>query len=113
MEGPRSIVSSRQPDMPEPLPLDEVDRMATLARLALSGEERLLFATQLARILDYAGQVAELDLRDVPPTSAILDEPEPCREDVARPTLAREDALSNAPDSASGFFRVPKVLGDA
>lgn len=99
--------------MSEPLTIDEVERIAKLARLALSADETRVFATQLARILDYARQVAELDIQDVSPTSAILDEPEACREDAPRPTLPRQDALSNAPDSSAGLFRVPKVIGDA
>jgi aspartyl-tRNA(Asn)/glutamyl-tRNA(Gln) amidotransferase subunit C len=99
--------------MSEPLTLDEVERIAKLARLSLTPDETRLFATQLGRILDYARQVAELDSQDVSPTSAIFDKPEAGREDAARPTLPREDALFNAPDSSSGLFRVPKVIGDA
>jgi aspartyl-tRNA(Asn)/glutamyl-tRNA(Gln) amidotransferase subunit C len=99
--------------MPDDLTIAEVERIATLARLALSDEEKALYATQLARILDYAGQVAELDDRDVDPTAAVTVEPLAERADVPRPPLAHRQALANAPDAAAGLFRVPKVLGDA
>ncbi|HEX7486995.1 MAG TPA: Asp-tRNA(Asn)/Glu-tRNA(Gln) amidotransferase subunit GatC [Vicinamibacterales bacterium] len=99
--------------MPDDLTIGDVERIAALARLALTDGEKSLYARQLTRILDYARQVAELDTRDVMPTSSIVDEVVPERPDTARPSLDREAALANAPDAASGLFRVPKVLGDA
>jgi aspartyl-tRNA(Asn)/glutamyl-tRNA(Gln) amidotransferase subunit C len=99
--------------MSNDLTIDEVERIAALARLALTAGEKALYAAQLARILDYAGQVAELETRDVAPTSALGGHSPLERPDVAQQGLPREAALSNAPDAAAGFFRVPKVLGDA
>jgi aspartyl-tRNA(Asn)/glutamyl-tRNA(Gln) amidotransferase subunit C len=99
--------------MPDDLTRSDVERVAALARLALTDEEKTLYLRQLARILDYARQVAELDTRDVPPTSSILDEVPRQRLDDIRPSLDSRAALANAPDSAAGLFRVPRVLGDA
>jgi aspartyl-tRNA(Asn)/glutamyl-tRNA(Gln) amidotransferase subunit C len=98
--------------MRDDLTVGDVERIAALARLALTDEEKSLYARQLTRILDYARQVAELDTRDVPPTSSVLDEVPLERPDIVRPSLDRQAALSNAPDAASGLFRVPKVLGE-
>jgi aspartyl-tRNA(Asn)/glutamyl-tRNA(Gln) amidotransferase subunit C len=98
--------------MPDDLTVGDVERIAALARLALTAEEKSLYARQLTRILDYARQVAELDTRDVPPTSSVFDEVPPERPDTVRPSLDRQAALSNAPDTVSGLFRVPKMLGD-
>ena len=99
--------------MPDDLTVTDVERIATLARLALTDDEKSLYARQLTRILDYARQVAEFDTRDVPPTASVLDSVQSERPDIARPSLDRQAALSNAPDAASGLFRVPRVLGDA
>jgi len=99
--------------MPDDLTVSDVERIATLARLALTDEEKSLYSRQLTRILDYARQVAELDTRDVPPTASVLDNVQFERPDISRPSLDRQAALSNAPDTASGLFRVPRVLGDA
>jgi aspartyl-tRNA(Asn)/glutamyl-tRNA(Gln) amidotransferase subunit C len=90
----------------------EVERIAGLARLALTDEERTVYAGQLARILDYAGQVAELDTRGIPPTASVLDEGSVERPDEVRASLGRDRALANAPDAAAGLFRVPRVLGE-
>ena len=74
--------------MPDDLTMAEVERIAALARLALTDDEKALYAAQLARILDYARQVAELDTRDVPPTAAVAVDAPPERPD-ARAAVAR------------------------
>jgi aspartyl-tRNA(Asn)/glutamyl-tRNA(Gln) amidotransferase subunit C len=99
--------------MPDDLTMAEVERIASLARLALSDEEKVLYAAQLARILGYARQVAGLDAGGVDPTAAVILGPLVERPDAPRPPLDRAQALANAPDAAGGLFRVPKVLGDA
>lgn len=99
--------------MPDDLTVGDVERIAALAHLALTNEEKALYARQLTRILDYARQIAELDLGGVPPTSTTAAGLSPERPDETRPPIGRDAALSNAPDSALGLFRVPRVLGDA
>ena len=99
--------------MPDDLSIAEVERIAALARLALTDEEKALYAAQLGRILEYARLVAELDTREVAPTAAIGSGAQAERADVPRPPLPHETAVANAPDTAAGLFRVPRVLGDA
>jgi aspartyl-tRNA(Asn)/glutamyl-tRNA(Gln) amidotransferase subunit C len=91
----------------------DVERIAALARLALSAEEKELFARQLADILSYADQVLAVDTSGVPPTAQALGTPAPLRDDERRPSLPRDEALAAAPDPAleAGFFRVPRVIG--
>lgn len=96
-----------------PLALDEVDRIAALANLALTEEERALFARQLADVLTYAEEILQVDTAGVAPTAHVLDEGSQLREDAAVPCLPRDRALANAPDPApgAGFFKVPRVIG--
>ena len=94
------------------LTVDDVERIAALAHLELTQEEKQLFTRQLADILAYAEQLQTLDTTGVPATahvSAVGVE----RDDTLRPSLATTDALANAPDSApdAGLFRVPRVIG--
>lgn len=91
---------------------EEVRRIAALARLELTSEETDLFTRQLAHILDYVEQIRDLDTSGVPPTSHVMNQPVD-RPDVPRGSLAREDALANAPDAArhGGLFKVPRVFG--
>jgi len=99
--------------MPAHFTPDDVDRIAELARLKLTDEERTLFARQLADILAYAEQIQQVDTQGIPPTSHAFASPESLREDQDRPGLSRDDALASAPDANrdAGLFRVPKVIG--
>lgn len=91
----------------------DVDRIAALAHLALSDEERTRFTHQLAGILAYARQVQDVDTEGVPPTTHTLVPQGTLRPDTPQPSLDRAQALAGAPDAApqAGFFRVPKVIG--
>ena len=88
---------------------EDVLHVARLARLEIPEDEVERIQGQLADILDAVGKVSELDLTEVEPTSHPLDVANVWAEDEPRPSLAREDALANAPDPAGGAFRVPSV----
>ncbi|OFX23869.1 MAG: asparaginyl/glutamyl-tRNA amidotransferase subunit C [Anaeromyxobacter sp. RBG_16_69_14] len=94
------------------LSLDEVRRIAVLARLKLSPEEEQLFRGQLSAILDYVEQLKELDVSGVEPMTHALaagDLP-PLRDDVVRPSLSPEEALANAPAREGTCFKVPRII---
>ena len=86
--------------------------MAALANLELTDAEVELFAAQLGKILDYAEQVQQIDTAGVPPTASVVTAVSE-RDDQVRPSLDREAALANAPDSnpEAGLFKVPRVIG--
>jgi aspartyl-tRNA(Asn)/glutamyl-tRNA(Gln) amidotransferase subunit C len=86
---------------------DEVLHVARLARLALTDDEVERFREQLNAILEAVGKVAELDLAEVEPTAHPLELVNVWAEDEPRPSLSVEQALANAPDRESDFFRVP------
>jgi aspartyl-tRNA(Asn)/glutamyl-tRNA(Gln) amidotransferase subunit C len=94
------------------LTVADVERIAALARLELTEEEKHLFTRQLAEILSYAEQLQEVDTAGVPATAQVHVS-ERDRDDDPRPSLAVPDALANAPDGApeAGLFRVPRVIG--
>jgi aspartyl-tRNA(Asn)/glutamyl-tRNA(Gln) amidotransferase subunit C len=98
--------------MPE-LTVADVERIAALAQLELTEEEKPLFTKQLAEILHYAEQVQAIDTNGVPATTYVNSLQRTEREDEPRPSLPTEDALANAPDAApdAGLFRVPRVIG--
>jgi aspartyl-tRNA(Asn)/glutamyl-tRNA(Gln) amidotransferase subunit C len=94
------------------LTVADVERIAALAHLELTDEEKHLFTRQLAEILSYAEQLQAVETTGVPAT-AHVDVFERDRDDDPRPSLPIEDALANAPDGApdAGLFRVPRVIG--
>ena len=94
------------------LTAEDVERIAALAHLELTDDEKQLFTRQLADILAYAEQLQALDTTGVPATahvSAAVVE----RVDVIGRARSTQDALANAPDGApdAGLFRVPRVIG--
>ena len=95
------------------LTIADVERIAALAHLELTAEEKVLFARQLADILAYAQQVQAIDTSGVPATAYVHTGQRPQREDEPTDSLSLADALRNAPDAAAdaGLFRVPRVMG--
>jgi aspartyl-tRNA(Asn)/glutamyl-tRNA(Gln) amidotransferase subunit C len=89
---------------------EEIEHIASLARLYLSEREKELFGLQLSSILDYMEKLNELDTVDVEPTSHVLPLSNVMRDDIPQPSIPREDALLNAPDHTDKFFRVPKII---
>ncbi|MGI0492448.1 Asp-tRNA(Asn)/Glu-tRNA(Gln) amidotransferase subunit GatC [Alkalinema pantanalense CENA528] len=89
---------------------EQVHKVATLARLALTPEEEEKFAGQLTSILDYVEQLNELDVADVPPTTRAIDVSNVTRVDVQRAYENREAILNSAPDREDDFFKVPKIV---
>ena len=94
------------------LTIADVERIAALAHLELTDEEKQLFTRQLADVLSYAEQLQAVDTTGVPAT-AHVNVFERDREDEPRPSLPVADAIANAPDGApgAGLFRVPRVIG--
>jgi aspartyl-tRNA(Asn)/glutamyl-tRNA(Gln) amidotransferase subunit C len=90
----------------------DVERVARLARLELSAEEKELFARQLAGILAYAEQIQRVPTEGIEPTSHAGDAAT-LRDDEVRPSLPRDEVLAAAPDAdlVAGLYKVPRVLG--
>lgn len=89
---------------------EEVQYMAHLARLQFSEEETESLAKDMNRILDYMSDLEEVDTGDVEPLEHVIDLEYRLRDDKAEEPLSHEEALKNAPDADSDYFRVPRVI---
>lgn len=89
---------------------EEVLNIATLCRIELSDEEVQRFQGQLSNILENFEVLEQVDTTDVPPTAYPITLKNVTREDVARPSLPKEDILANAPRQEDSCFRVKAVL---
>jgi aspartyl-tRNA(Asn)/glutamyl-tRNA(Gln) amidotransferase subunit C len=94
------------------LSLDEVRRVARLARLRLTAEEEAALRGQLSAILDHVAQLAELDVSGVEPMThaTAAGEVGAPRPDVLQPGLTPEEALANAPAREGTCFKVPRII---
>ena len=86
---------------------EQVLHVARLARLRLTDDEVQNMTGELSSILDHIEKIGELDLDDVAPTSHVVELENVLRADEPRPSLERERALAEAPDSDGTGFRVP------
>ncbi|HZI91867.1 MAG: Asp-tRNA(Asn)/Glu-tRNA(Gln) amidotransferase subunit GatC [Actinomycetota bacterium] len=86
---------------------EQVLHVARLARLRLTGDEVERMTGELSTILDHIEKLSELDLDDVEPTSHVVELENVLRPDEPRPSLPREVALEQAPDTDGTGFRVP------
>ena len=94
------------------LTADDVARLAGLARLHLTDEECAELAPELDIILNSVEQVSRVAQGDIPMMTHALPLTNVMRDDVVMPSLAPEQALSGAPATEDGRFRVPQILGD-
>lgn len=92
---------------------DEVLKVAELGRLNLSEAEVEQFTQQLGKILGYVDVLNEVDVSNVEPMAHVADVSNVLRDDVARQSLPRGEALANAPKSDGKFFLVPQIIEGA
>jgi len=88
----------------------DIEKVARLARLDLSEEEKVTFGSQLEQILTYMEQLNTLDTSGVEPTSHAIPVYNVFREDEVRPSLPQEEVLAIAPDEEDGHFKVPRII---
>ena len=95
------------------LSVNDVEKIALLARLELTEDEIALYQEQLSAILDYAHLLNELDIADIEPTSSAVDLRNIMREDVIESGLDLEDALFNAFEEVLDQFKIQAVLDES
>ena len=97
-----------------PITQADIEKVAQLAHLELRAEELKTFGSQIADIINYVEQLNELDTTNVEPAIGGLtpegERTNASRNDEIEGSLGQKTALAEAPDPASGHFRVPKVL---
>jgi aspartyl-tRNA(Asn)/glutamyl-tRNA(Gln) amidotransferase subunit C len=96
--------------MANKLSLEDVTKVADLARLELSDDEKLRLTHNLNDILVHFARLQELDTSDVQPTSHSIPMRNVFRDDIVAESLPREDATANAPERRDGNFIVPQVV---
>lgn len=96
--------------MTERISLQEVRKVASLARLSLSDDALETMRNQLDGILDWMTALNALDTTGIEPTYHAVEMAASLREDVVRPGLRREEALRGSAKSEAGAFAVPKVM---
>ena len=87
-----------------------VEKIARLARIRLPEERKQPIAEDLNRILNWIEELSEVDTEGVAPLASVTGHSLPLRSDEISDGNVADKVLSNAPEEASGFFVVPKVV---
>jgi aspartyl-tRNA(Asn)/glutamyl-tRNA(Gln) amidotransferase subunit C len=88
----------------------DIEKVARLARLELSEEEKETFGNQLEQILNYMEQLNQLDTTGVEPTSHAIPIHNVFREDEVKASFPQEEVLGISPDEEFGHFKVPRII---
>lgn len=92
------------------LSVEDVAKVAFLARLRLDASELPKFTSQLNSIVQFVEQLQELDTEGIEPLAHGIEVRNVFRDDKREPSLNRDDALVNAPKRNHEAFLVPVVL---
>ena len=92
------------------LSLDDVRKVAKLARLDMPEADLARMQQQLSAVLDYIDQLNELDTDGVEPLAHPLPVRNVFRPDEPAPSLPPGAALQNAPSKVGDYFGVPAVF---
>ena len=89
---------------------DTVKKIARLARLDVPEERQEQIAGELQAILSWIEELSEVNTANVEPLASVTGHSLPLRVDKVTDGNKVDDILANAPEQASGFFVVPKVV---
>ncbi|MEH6632781.1 MAG: Asp-tRNA(Asn)/Glu-tRNA(Gln) amidotransferase subunit GatC [Halopseudomonas aestusnigri] len=87
-----------------------VAKIAKLARIRVDEVQQEALSGELNQILGWIEQLSELDTEGVEPMTSVVSMTQPLREDVVNDGNYVDQVTKNAPESAHGFFAVPKVI---
>lgn len=87
-----------------------VDRLAELSKLEFNETEKEKLKSDLQGILNLVEKLEEVNVDGVEPLIYMSDERNVFRKDVIKDTVTKEEALQNAPQKDSDYFKVPKVI---
>ncbi|MDA8224344.1 MAG: Asp-tRNA(Asn)/Glu-tRNA(Gln) amidotransferase subunit GatC [Betaproteobacteria bacterium] len=92
------------------LSLQDVERVARLARIAVTADEALAWQQQLNGVFGLIASMQAVDTHDIMPMAHALDVSQRMREDTVTECDQREKFLALAPQSAEGLYLVPQVI---
>lgn len=89
---------------------EQVQHIATLARLGLADDEMSDVVGKLSRIVDFVDQLKAAPTQDVVPMAHPLDQTQRLRPDRVSESNDREHIQKNAPAVQDGLYLVPKAI---
>lgn len=95
------------------LSIDEVKKIAQLARIKLTPAEAKRHATTISTVLEFVAQLNEVDTDGVEPTAQVTGLEDIAREDISRDCLYKKELLAQMPQVENNLLKVPAVFKDS
>lgn len=90
--------------------IQEVKKIASLARIKLSAEEEKRHADTISAVLDYMKILNEVDTNGVEPTYQVTGLSDKTREDIVKKSGREKELVAQLPETAMGELVVPGVF---
>jgi aspartyl-tRNA(Asn)/glutamyl-tRNA(Gln) amidotransferase subunit C len=89
---------------------EDVQKLAHLSRLQLNDTETEAMKEDLTKILDFVAAIEAMDLKGVEPLVYMTERENVLRPDEPKTIMTHAQAMKNAPDADSDYYRVPRVV---
>ena len=89
---------------------EDIDHLATLARIHLSEEEKEEFPSQLEAILAYVSEINEVVTEDRPVSPGLVKNVTRSDDDLTVSGAYSESILANAPNTENGYVKVRQIF---
>ena len=87
-----------------------IDHLANLSRLSFDSQSKKKMKSDLVKMLNFVRKLETVDTEKIEPLVYLSDERNVMRNDIVKNQIKQEEALSNAPEKDSDYFRIPKVI---
>ncbi|MDR7856694.1 Asp-tRNA(Asn)/Glu-tRNA(Gln) amidotransferase subunit GatC [Tissierella sp.] len=89
---------------------EQVEHIASLAKLKFSDEEIDKFTNKFSDIVKYIEKLDEVNTAEVEPTYQVYEYNQRFREDIVKEGLTREEVLQNTLEKQYGYFKLFNIL---
>ena len=87
-----------------------IQDIAALAKLEFDEQSAEQMKADLEKIIGFVDKLSEIDTEGVEPLIYLSEEVNVLREDEIKAVVSQVEALKNAPEKNSDYFKVPTVL---
>ena len=87
-----------------------IQDIAALAKLEFDEQSAEQMKADLEKIIGFVDKLSEIDTEGVEPLIYLSEEVNVLREDEVKAVISQVEALKNAPEKDSDYFKVPTVL---
>ncbi len=88
----------------------DIKRISYLAKLKLPSEKEEFYSNSLKDIIKWVDNLKKVDTSKIEPLHNVTEKTVSIRNDEVSKSNSVDDVLSNAPERAQNFFKVPKVV---